>query len=126
LHTVERGGNFTERTVAEMLPSIETATRALWKTDPSITPEQAQAAMDALTGQTVAGLAVPVPIDRALTRQQVAEMLAVKPHTVSDYARKGLIKAFRFGAKGKLASGYSAESVRALLSGMVSADGGAK
>ena len=50
-----------------------------------------------------------------LTKSEAAEILGVKPHTVSDYARKGLIKAFRFGAKGKLASGYSAESVRTLL-----------
>lgn len=97
------------------LQTIIDATRALWKSDPSITPEQAQAGIDALLGRTSAGLAVSAPLDRALTRQQVADLLCVKPHTVSDYARKGLIRAFRFGAKGKLASGYSAQSVRELM-----------
>ena len=98
-----------------MLPSTKTAVTAILRADPSITKAQSQAALDALEGRTAAGLAVDAPTDRALTRRQAAEILGVKPHTVSDYARKGLIKAFRFGAQGKLASGYSAESVRALL-----------
>ena len=98
-----------------MMQSTRTAVAAILRTDPSITREQAKAAMDALEGRTSAGLAVDAPTDRALTRRQAAEILGVKPHTVSDYARNGLIKAFCFGAKGKKASGYSAESVRALL-----------
>lgn len=98
-----------------MMQSTKTAVVAILRTDPSITKEQANAALDALEGRTAAGLAVDAPTDRALTRQQAAEILGVKPHTVSDYASKGLIKAFRFGAKGKHASGYSAESVRRLM-----------
>lgn len=98
-----------------MMPTTRTAVLAILRTDPSITKEQANAALDALEGRTAAGVAVDAPTDRALTRRQAAEILGVKPHTVSDYARKGLIKAFRFGAKRKLASGYSAESVRKLL-----------
>ena len=89
-----------------MMQSTRTAVLAIVRTDPSITREQAKAAMDALEGRTSAGLAADAPTDRALTRQQAAETL---------YARKGLIKAFRFGEMGRLASGYSAESVRALL-----------
>lgn len=98
-----------------MMPSTRTAVLAIVRTDPSITREQANAALDALEGRTAAGLAVNAPTDRSLTRKQVAEMLGVKPDTVTLYVRKGLIKAFRFGAHGKIASGYSAESVRALL-----------
>jgi len=98
-----------------MMQSTRTAVAAILRTDPSITREQAKAAMDALEGRTSAGLAVEAPTDRALTRRQAAEILGVTPRTVTIYARDGLIKAFRFGAKGKLASGYSAESVRALL-----------
>ena len=97
------------------MPSTKAAVLAIVRADPSITREQAKAAMDALEGRTAAGLAVDAPTDRALTRKQVAEMLGVKPATVTAYARKGIVKAFRFGAKGKLASGYSAESVRRLL-----------
>ena len=88
---------------------------AIIDADSSITKEQKRAAFDALTGRTAAGLAVDAPTDRLLTRRQVAEILSVKPATVTVLTRKGLIKAVYFGEKGKLASGYSAESVRALL-----------
>ena len=98
-----------------MMHSTKTAVLAIVRTDPSITREQANAALDALEGRTAAGLAVDAPTDRALTRRQVAEMLGVCTDTVTRYANAGLIKAFRFGVKGKLASGYSAESVRKLL-----------
>ncbi len=98
-----------------MLKHTETAVLAILRADPSMTPETIRAGMSALKGNTAAGLAVDAPTDRALTRQQAAEILGVKPATVTAYVRKGIIKAFRFGAKGKLASGYSAESVRALL-----------
>ena len=98
-----------------MLQTTRTAVLAVVRTDPTITREQAHAALDALDGKQTGWIAVDAPKDRALTRRQAAEILGVKPHTVSDYARKGLIKAFRFGAKGKLASGYSAESINALL-----------
>ena len=98
-----------------MMQSTKTAVVAILRADPSITREQANAALDALEGRTAAGVAVDAPTDRALTRRQAAEILGLKPHTVSDYARDGKIKAFRFGDKGKRAAGYSAESVRALL-----------
>ena len=98
-----------------MMEHTKKAVEAIIAADPSITREQAKAALAALDGRTAAGIAVDAPTDRALTRRQAAEILGCKPHTVSDYARRGLIKAFRFGEKGKQASGYSAESVRALL-----------
>ena len=98
-----------------MMEHTRKAVEAILAADPSITRGQAKAALDALTGRTAAGLAVDVPTDRLLTRRQVAEILAVKPATVTVLTRKGLIRAVYFGEKGKLASGYSAESVRALL-----------
>ena len=98
-----------------MMEHTKKAVEAILAADPSITKGQAKAALDVLTGRTASGLAVDAPTDRALTRRQAAEILGVKPHTVSDYVRKGLIKAFRFGDKGRLASGYSAQSVRELL-----------
>ena len=98
-----------------MMQSTKTAVLAIVRTDPSITSEQAKAAMDALEGRTSAGLAVEAPTDRALTRRQVAEILGVCNATVSRYCKAGLIKPLRFGEQGKLASGYSSESVRALL-----------
>ncbi len=110
-----RNATLAETGDHDMMLTTRKAVQAILRTDPSITKEQANAALDALEGRTAAGLAVDAPTDRALTRQQAADILGVTPHTVSEYARKGLIKAFRFGEKGKIASGYSAESVRALL-----------
>ena len=98
-----------------MMEHTRKAVEAILAADPSITRGQVKAALDVLAGRTASGLAVDAPTDRALTRRQAAEILGVTPHTVSDYARKGLIKAFRFGAQGRNASGYSAQSVRDLL-----------
>ena len=50
-----------------------------------------------------------------ISQEALAEMLGVSPDTVTRYANAGLIKALCFGAKGKVTSRYSAESVRALL-----------
>ena len=98
-----------------MLAHVETAIRALIAADPSITPEMADEAMAALRGESVASVAVAMPSDRALSRTQVAAILGVKPHTVSDYARQGKIVAFRFGSSKRKAMGYSAESVKRLM-----------
>ncbi len=100
-----------------MLESTKTAIRAIAQADPSITGPQIDAALDALAGHTAAGLAVAVPTDRVVNRRQAAEILNIKPHTVSDYCKRGWIRPIRLGAKGKLAVGYSLESIRALMEG---------
>ena len=100
-----------------MLDSTKTAVRAVCMADPSITGPQIDAALDALDGQTAAGLAVALPTDRVVNRKQAAELLGVRPHTVSDYCRRGWIRPIRLGAKGKLAVGYSLESIRVLVEG---------
>ena len=100
-----------------MLDSTKTAVRAICSADPSITGPQIDAALDALAGNTAAGIAVPFPTDRVVNRRQAAEILGVKAHTVSDYCRRGWIRPIRLGAKGKLAVGYSLESIRALMEG---------
>lgn len=58
-----------------------------------------------------------MPTDRVVNRKQAAEILNIKPHTVSDYCRRGWIRPIRLGKKGKLAVGYSLESIRALMEG---------
>ncbi len=100
-----------------MLDSTKTAIRAIAQADPSVTKEQLDAALDALAGNTAAGLVAPVPIDRVVNRKQAAEILNIKPHTVSDYCKRGWIRPIRLGAKGKLAVGYSLESIRTLMEG---------
>lgn len=100
-----------------MLDSTKTAIRAIAQADPSVTKAQIDAALDALAGSTAAGLVAPVPIDRVVNRRQAAEILGVKAHTVSDYCRRGWIRPIRLGAKGKLAVGYSLQSIRELVEG---------
>jgi len=98
-----------------MLDSTKSAIEAVLRCDPSITEGQRRAALDALTGQTAAAIADRAPIDRVLKRETVAEILGVSRRTVSEYARRGLIKSVRNGEHGKRANGFSERSVRELL-----------
>ena len=100
-----------------MLDSTKTAIRAIAQADPSVTKAQIDAALDALAGNTAAGIAVSVPTDRVVNRRQAAELLNCRPHTISDYVRRGLIRPIRAGKMGKLSLGYSLESIRALMEG---------
>lgn len=99
-----------------MKPIID-AIRGLMASDGSITPQQSHAVIEILTGKAALPIEerIKAIVDYSMSRDDVAKVLNVKPHTVSDYVRKGLIRAFRFGAKGKIASGYSAQSVRELM-----------
>lgn len=98
-----------------MLKSTKTALVAMMGVDPSISKPQADAALAILSGESAAGLTNPEPIDRALSREAVAQLLGVSKRTVTQYARCGVIRPLRFGAGGKRAVGYSEMSVRAAL-----------
>ena len=54
-------------------------------------------------------------VDRVLTRRQVAKLLNVTPTSVSNYAKRGLIRRVAFGARGIRSNGYAESSVRELL-----------
>ncbi len=95
--------------------AIAGAVRSILETDPTMTADERREMAEKLAAVSRHGGDVPMIRDRAISRREAAQMLGVKPHTVSTYARRGLIKAFRFGKKGRLASGYSAASVAALL-----------
>lgn len=98
-----------------MLKNTVDAVTALLRCDPTITPEQSRAALDALEGKTSATYTDPTPIDRTLSRATVAEILGVSTRTVTLYAKRGIIRPCRFGADGKRAVGYSEKSVRDAL-----------
>ncbi|MCR5414417.1 MAG: helix-turn-helix domain-containing protein [Kiritimatiellae bacterium] len=100
-----------------MLKSTRTAVEAVLRADPSVTTDQIREAVRVLDGKTAAGLVNTEPLDRALSRKEVAEILGCSVRTVTDYAQRGLIRRFTFGVNGKLAHGYSADSVRALMAG---------
>ena len=98
-----------------MMKQTSDAVAALLRLDPSITPEQSRAALDALNGKTSATYTDPTPIDRTLSRATVAQILGVSTRTVTLYAKRGIIRPCRFGADGKRAVGYSEKSVRDAL-----------
>lgn len=84
--------------------------------DASVSPAERVAVFNILEGKTAAAYTNPAPIDRALTRDQVAEILQCSTKTVSRYATRGIIRPICLGAKGCRASnGYSEASVRAAL-----------
>ncbi len=79
------------------------------------TDEQRTAALDALKGRTAAAQGKAAPLDRILSRDEVADILKCSTKSVTRYGKKGIIRPIYFGAKGKKSLGYSESSVRAAL-----------
>lgn len=99
-----------------MNATTETIVIATLAGDASVSPQERQAVLDILKGKTAAGLTNPQPLDRVLTRVQVAEILNCSTKTVTRYARRGIIRPLCLGEKSKRASGgYSEASVREAL-----------
>lgn len=87
----------------------------LLKNDPTVGQDVRTEVLRIIDGKATPGLADDRPMDRALTRDDVAKLMGVKPRTVTYYARRGIIRPLRYGAKGVRASGYSEQSVRAAM-----------
>lgn len=85
---------------------------AAMKADPTVTEDVRKDVLRLLDGKANTGLTDTRPIDRALTRNEVARIMGVKPRTVTYYARRGIIRPICNGEKGTRASGYSEKSVR--------------
>jgi len=99
-----------------MNATTEAVLDATLKGDASVSPQERTAVFAILKGKTAAAYTNPAPLDRALTREQVAEILHCSTKSVSRYAQRGIIRAIRLGAKGERASnGYSEASVREAL-----------
>lgn len=98
-----------------MMMTTKTAVLAILSADPSITDAQRKSAIEALEGKSICGIVRDEPLDQSLTRDQVAKILSCSKKTVSNYAKSGIIRRFRLGAKQTRATGYSANSVREAL-----------
>ncbi len=85
--------------------------------DSTIAPEQARAALDALSGKSIVSYVNTAPMDRVIPRPVAAQLLGVSERTVTAYAKRGKIRAIRNGAGGKRATGYSEASIRECLAG---------
>lgn len=101
-----------------MLISTKTAVTAILQADPSLDGNTIKFALSVLERNADLDYSHPAsPRDRILSRKEVAEILGCSPHTVSAYGRRGRIHRVLGGADGKRATGYSEQSVVALLSG---------
>ena len=99
-----------------MRDTTREAILALIRADLTCTRQEREAIAAALSGKPVATQAAQ-PMDRVLSRAEVAKILNIKMHTVTDYARLGRIRPIRCGRKAARAMGYSAASVQALIGG---------
>ena len=99
-----------------MRSATKDAILALLAADLTATKAEREAIAAALAGKP-APAQTQAPMDRVLSRQEAARILGVQPHTITDYARQGRIRAVRCGRKGARAVGYSAASVQALMEG---------
>ena len=99
-----------------MLQHTETAIRAILAADPSVTPEQAKAAINAAKGAEASASSDIRKTDAILTVAEVAGILHTTKRSVSRYATLGAIRRVRVPGMSR-AVGYSAESVRAFLAG---------
>lgn len=88
---------------------------ALIVVDPSITPTHRQAIENVLDGRGIERREDTAKADNVLKRSEVARMLKCTVRTVTQYAKRGLIRPIRLGRSGVRACGYSAESVATLI-----------
>lgn len=89
----------------------------LMKDDPTITDDVRTEVLHLIDGKATPGLTDTSPIDRTLTRDEVASIMGIGKRTVCYYAKRGIIRPLRHGAMGKRAVGYSEQSVRAAMAG---------
>ena len=101
----------------EALAKTVSAVRAVLKTNPDIPARNIEDSLDVLCGNRRAvGLSDHTSIEKPYTRSEVAALLGKSVKTVDRYARVGVLKRVTRTDTRK-SVGYTAESVRALISG---------
>jgi hypothetical protein len=104
-------GGATSGQQGKKMKTTETAVRAICAADPTLTPEQIDAAINALS------IKPKHAAPRAYSIQETADLLGVSRRTVRAYARRGLLIPIRAGSKGERAHAYVGASVEKLLKG---------
>ena len=97
-----------------MMPSTKKAIEAVASADPSLSSKQIKAALAILAdaGPTLDR----EPLDRILSRSEVATILGLSEKSIDFYARKGVLHRIYIGASSR-ASGILESSVRAVMEG---------
>lgn len=102
-----------------MNQTTKTAITAIIAADASIPKEAAQRALSILAGNEA-----PRPVGRVLRTTEVAKLCGVTTKTLRLWAANGILVPV-FGPGRKLRTGYTEESVRAIIEGRKAAEGGA-
>lgn len=96
-----------------MLETTRTAAAAIFKADPTMTPEEIKWRLAANRHAESSG----EPLDEIIIPREAVRLIGKDRHTVAGYARRGLIRAVRTGGKGNRVTGYTRSSIAAFLSG---------
>jgi len=99
-----------------MLKHTETALRAILESDPSTTPEQIKAAINAANGKAAPAITDERPVDTIIKPADVAKLMKTSTRNVSRYGRLGYLRRVKIPGASR-ALGYSADSVRAFMAG---------
>ena len=97
-----------------MLVNTKKAIKPMLELDPTISPEQIAAAIEALEGKSKPTIVSAAPISRNLSREQVAEIFGKSVKTIDLWGRRGILERVMIAGSSR-AAGYSEESVRKVL-----------
>ncbi len=102
-----------------MLDTTRTAAAAIFAADPTMTDEERKARLAPDFAPTNTE-----PFDEILTPSMAGKILGGRDrHTLAAWEKRGLLVAVRTGGTGSRITGYTASSVRALLTGRANAKG---
>lgn len=95
-----------------MLDTTRTAAAAIFAADPTMTDDERKARLAPDFTPTN-----PAPLDPIISPMETGKLFGKDRHTLANWEKRGLLRAVRTGKDGRRITGYTGESVRALLSG---------
>ena len=101
-----------------MLETTRTAVAAILAADPTVTDEERKARLAPNVTSTN-----PEPLEPILSPVETGKLFGKDRHTLANWEKRGLLRAVRTGKGGRRITGYTGESVRALLAGKPLANG---
>lgn len=109
-----------------MVKSTEDILRAACRSDSTITPEQVRAALDVLRGRTARAVTNASPLDRVLSRDEVAGLTGKSAKQIDVLCRRGVLRRIYAkdgdGRQLKRAAGIAESSYRAFVAGLTEAE----
>lgn len=110
-----------------MVQATEAIIKAAARADRTITPDQLRAGLDALAGKSVRAFTNAEPLDRVLSREEVAGLLKKSAKAVDRLCRLGALQrvypTYPDGTKATRATGITEASYRAFVAGAAASTG---